>query len=117
MIETLVLPMRALITGASGFVGSHLVPLLIAAGDDVLGTGLPANAAREALQPWPSVALDIRDCSACRKVIDDFRPDVIYHLAGMAFVPEAERDFNQALLVNVAGTYNIFHSRHDLRLN
>lgn len=101
--------MKALITGACGFAGGHLVQHLVDAGDQVTGTFF-----RE-VEPWhPTFGLfidrqrlDISSPSACIELIDRIRPDVIYHLAGMAFVPEAEENFSAALTLNVAGVSNM----------
>ena len=79
--------MRALVTGACGFVGDFLARYLIEMGDEVLGTRLSEPVADA---PYSTVTLDITDAGVLRRVISDFRPEVIYHLAGMAFVPEAE---------------------------
>lgn len=105
--------MRALITGASGFVGRHLSRHLLDNGDEVQGTFLYGEKAKT---EFPRVPLDIRDLFACFKVISDFKPDVIYHLAGVAFAPDCEKDFQGALSINVGGTYNIFCACSELKL-
>lgn len=102
--------MRALVTGACGFVGGYLVPHLQASGDEVLGTVLPEAAART--YPFPVVPLDVTDSVAVFETIYSFKPDVIYHLAGMAFVPEAEENFVRALNINVGAVSHIFRACH-----
>lgn len=96
--------MRALITGAFGFAGRHLVAHLQSCGDAVLGTLLPGE--KKSVECDSSV-LDICDRTACQEVIDRFDPDAVYHLAGIAFGPDAERNFDAALRVNVGGTFNV----------
>ena len=103
--------MRALVTGAFGFAGRYLVEHLLQHGDKVMGTWLH----EESLDlKCEKAHLDIRNISDCQRVISKFRPEVVYHLAGIAFPPDAERDFSEALAVNVEGTYNVFRSCHDL---
>lgn len=102
--------MRALVTGACGFVGGYLIPHLCAAGDEVLGTVLPEAAGRT--YPYPTVALDVTDSVAVFETIYNFKPDIIYHLAGMAFVPEAEENFVRALTINVGAVSHIFRACH-----
>ena len=96
--------MRALVIGAGGFVGGYLVNHLRDCGDEVLGTtnsDSPVEGCAE------SLALDITDGPAVGALLQRLRPDAVYHLAGIAFVPEAESNFEKALQVNVAGTANI----------
>jgi GDP-4-dehydro-6-deoxy-D-mannose reductase len=102
--------MRALVTGASGFVGQYLCAALIERGDSVTGTavdvgpdGLPAVRAglRETVQ-WTRVDLRVRDDIA--RAIDLARPDLVFHLAGVTFLPQASADPGQAYDVNVVAT-------------
>ena len=96
--------MRALVTGALGFAGRHLCEYLKSCGDTVLGTRIPGEAIDASIETEP---LDVQDSVSCAKLVQDFQPDAVYHLAGIAFVPEAERDFERAVLVNSIGTYNM----------
>lgn len=99
--------MRALVIGAGGFVGGYLMDHLREMGDEVIATtvaSVPVSA------PVKTVTLDITDASAVGSVLQSVKPDVVYHLAGIAFVPEAEGNFDKTLAVNVAGTANI--ARH-----
>lgn len=105
--------MRALVTGSTGFAGRHLTRHLVESGDEVFGTCLPGEAPASRFK---TVALDIRDRAACAQIVQEFRPDVIFHLAGISFVPEAEKDFDRALDINVGGTYNMFRACQDLGL-
>lgn len=105
--------MRALVTGACGFVGQYLARHLVANGDQVLGTVMTADVS--ALS-YETTVLDVADSNACSRVISEFKPDVIYHLAGIAFVPEAEDNFQRALAVNVGAVNNIFRVCHLLEL-
>ncbi|NMC62598.1 MAG: NAD-dependent epimerase/dehydratase family protein [SAR324 cluster bacterium] len=105
--------MRSLVTGAAGFVGQHLISHLRECGDEVLATDL--------LMPRSNLGcsaqmLDICDPDACAKVLNSFKPEVIYHLAGMAFVPDAEANFEKALRANVLGTSIIYRMCHLLEL-
>lgn len=99
--------MRALITGASGFVGHHLIQHLLECGDEVIGTGLSDPHSLTSNSGVQQLQLDVRDSRRVRQVVLNTAPDVIYHLAGIAFVPEAERNFELALAVNAGGTLSI----------
>lgn len=96
--------MRALVTGACGFVGGYLTRHLIERGDETCATffALTPNGL-----PCATAQLDVSDSEQCREVIRSFAPEAVYHLAGMAFPPDAERNFANALSINVGGTFNV----------
>lgn len=101
--------MKALVVGANGFVGRHLVSHLMSQGDDVCATVMGAPIAGLEKR---CVALDITDYHATGDVIGEVAPDVVYHLAAIAFVPEAEANFEQTLRINVGGTSNVVRQCH-----
>ena len=101
--------MRALVTGAAGFVGSHLVKHLLAQGDTVVASVAPGQ---KCVDSVTLAELDITSYESCLEVISRYEPEIVYHLAGIAFVPEAENDFSKALEVNVGGTHNLVRSAH-----
>ncbi len=104
--------MRALITGVSGFVGQHLTAHLLECGDDVSGA---CNAGKKNLN-LPCFDLDVTDQKSTDALVAQLKPEVIYHLAGIAFVPEAEENFEKTLRVNVLGVHNIIRSVEKLKL-
>ncbi len=91
---------RALITGVRGFTGYYLQRELEQAGYEVYGTVLPGEAAGGRL-----VAMDLLDQASVEDVIRQVRPDVVAHLAGIAFVGHG--DAGQIYQVNVVGTRNL----------
>lgn len=97
--------MRALVTGACGFVGKHLVRHLLDSGDEVVGTYLGPKP--DPIEGARLLPLDITDRDACSRLLNSEKPEVIYHLAGISFVPEAEADFGRTLQVNVTGAVNL----------
>lgn len=99
---------RALVIGANGFVGRHLVTHLKESGDEVVRAGLRVSRSTED----DFLSVDITDARSVRAVIQAVQPDVTYHLAGIAFVPEAEEDFDKVLRINVAGTANVVRQCH-----
>lgn len=102
--------MRALVIGAAGFVGQYLIQHLREQGDEVFGTSL--DGAIPGLPREAGLPLDITNQQGCGEVIQRVKPDVVYHLAGISFVPEAESDFARTLQVNVGGTANVVRHCH-----
>lgn len=101
--------MRALVVGAGGFVGYHLISHLQECGHEVIATtqeGTCAGFAGECLK------LDITDGNRCADALQRVNADFVFHLAGVSFVPQAEADFDQTLLVNVAGTSHLIRQCH-----
>lgn len=68
--------MRALVTGAAGFAGGHLLALLRANGHDVMG--LDRQERRD------SIGCDLTNYGKLEEVILSYKPDAIFHLAGMS---------------------------------
>jgi GDP-4-dehydro-6-deoxy-D-mannose reductase len=106
--------MRALVTGASGFVGQWLCAALVERGDSVTGTavdvgpdGVPPvrEELRQSVQ-WTRVDLRRREDIAA--MLDASAPDVIFHLAGVTFVPTATADPALAYEVNVVAAARMF---------
>lgn len=106
---------RALITGLRGFTGHYLARELGAAGYRVFGTVLPDGATGADSAGGPDAAFaaevfpaDLLDRAAVAGVIEQVRPDVAVHLAGIAFVAHA--DAEQIYRVNVAATRNLLEA-------
>jgi GDP-4-dehydro-6-deoxy-D-mannose reductase len=86
---------KALVTGAGGFVGTHLVSHLSESGDAVLVTD-------------PAIdGVDITDVERVADLLNDTRPEVIYHLAGWADVGASWANPATAFRVNADGTLNV----------
>ncbi len=110
--------MRVLVTGACGFVGGYLSRHLVDSGDQVTGTFLhdPPPSHPSWQLPITRVALDVTDGNACTDLINRVRPEVVFHLAGIAFVPEAEENFDRVLKINVGATNNLARACHILQI-
>ncbi len=94
--------MRALVTGAAGFAGGHLVRALTSAGHEVWATSLEPP--EDLPAPARGLVLDVTQVHAVEAVLADARPDVVFHLAGFAHVGKAERAADTCLAVNLGGT-------------
>ena len=102
--------MRTLVTGASGFVGRHLLPRLIAAGDAVLGVGLDPEGGAS---PPPGASwerLDLLDAGGLAARVADFRPERVVHLAGQSAQGLALADPAPSVRVNVLGTLHLLEA-------
>jgi len=98
--------MSALVTGGAGFIGSHLVRALLAAGEPVtvldnMRRGNPGRLPREVRL----VEGDIRDMATVVTAIEGC--DVVYHLAAQSNVLGAVSDLDYSFTTNVVGTYTL----------
>jgi nucleoside-diphosphate-sugar epimerase len=97
---------RALITGLRGFTGYYMARELAAAGYRVFGTVMPGE------EGGPDIfAVDLCDRAAVAKVVEEVQPDVVAHLAGIAFVAHVNAE--QIYRVNVVGTRNLLEALAD----
>jgi GDP-4-dehydro-6-deoxy-D-mannose reductase len=90
-----------LVTGAAGFVGRHLITALATAFPEVriVGTGL-----RGVANVMP---MDITQPDAVRELIAAEKPDICFHLAGIAAVGQARENPGRAWMVNLQGSLNL----------
>lgn len=99
--------MRVLVTGIAGFVGPVVAGALRAAGHEVRGLVQPGPPSpRLVALGLPAAALhegDVTDATGLGRLLAATRPDAILHLAGLTFVPAAERDPAETYRVNVGG--------------
>lgn len=108
--------MRALVTGGAGFVGQWLARSLLALGESVDLAGLeqsfagPAILTAEERAGTRWLAADMRDADAMDAAVEASRPDVVFHLAGVSFPPDADRTPTTTYDVNVLGAVRLLKS-------
>jgi GDP-4-dehydro-6-deoxy-D-mannose reductase len=111
---------RVLVTGVTGFAGSHLVDYMLDRGDcEIVG-----------IQRWRSrteniehfadritlLECDLRDASSTRDTLEKVRPDWIFHLAAQSFVPTSWSAPTESLSTNIIGQVNLFEAVRRLGL-
>ena len=104
-----------LVTGGAGFIGSHLVDALVAAGASVrvlddLSSGRRENLVASA-KAIDFVEGDIRDVETCRRACRGSQ--IVFHLAAVGSVPRSMKDPAHTLAVNVGGTTNVLTGARD----
>jgi len=114
--------MRALITGMTGFAGSHLAEYLLAEHPDVevFGTYRWRSRMDNVEHLRSKVKLleaDLRDYTSMYNALERSRPDFIFHLAAQSFVPSSWTAPNETLTTNIAGQTNLFEAIRSLRLD
>lgn len=105
--------MRALITGITGFAGSHLAELLLAEGFEVFGTARWRSKMDNVEHILDSIALvecDLRDAGSVTKVIADVKPDHVYHLAAQSYVVSSWKAPQETLTTNIVGQLHLFEA-------
>lgn len=114
---------RALVTGGGGFVGQWLSRALLREGWDVTATTMtdvpePATLTAAELASITWRGIDLRagaDRRSLFGLIEHERPDAIFHLAAISFVPAAGNDPMRALDTNVGATVRLVESMRQLR--
>ena len=114
--------MRALITGITGFAGSHLADYLLAEQSDVEIFGTYRWRSRmENIDHLDGkinlLECDLRDAAAVHGVLAEVRPDYIFHLAAQSFVPASWRAPSDTLTTNLIGQTNLFEAVRMLELD
>jgi GDP-4-dehydro-6-deoxy-D-mannose reductase len=114
--------MRALITGITGFAGSHLADYLLAEHPEVEVYGTYRWRSRmdnvEHLgEKLRLVECELRDPSSVRWAMEEARPDVVFHLAAQSFVPSSWSAPGDTVLSNLAGQINLFEAIRALELD
>lgn len=112
---------RILITGADGFIGSHLTEALVKSGNDVrafvlynsFGTrGWLEYAPSDITQQIEFHAGDIRDFTSVRKAVEGC--DIVLHLAALIAIPYSYEAPGSYVDTNITGTLNVLQAARDL---
>src|SRR5207302_9544767 len=106
--------MRVLVTGITGFAGSHLAEALLAGGDDELfGTsrdaGWPPSCSHLAERVKFRVC-DLCDAEAIGQLIRDVRPEQVYHLAGYAHAGHSFQEPDAAWDGNLTAARRLYNA-------
>ena len=112
---------RILVTGITGFVGSHLAEYILAESPDIRIVGLvrwrsPKDNIRQILDKIELCYGDLSDLPSLKALLAENKPDVIFHLAAQSYVPFSFSSPVATLQANVIGTCNLLEAVKELKL-
>jgi GDP-4-dehydro-6-deoxy-D-mannose reductase len=105
---------RVLVTGITGFAGSHLVDYMLERGDvEVHGT-IRWRSRTENIEHFRHlvklVECDLRDSTSTRDMLEEVQPEWIFNLAAQSFVPTSWNAPHESISTNALGQLNLFES-------
>ncbi len=115
--------MKVALTGAGGFIGSHLAQRLVREGHHVTALvrytsrgdwGLLDELTPDVLQHVSVVAGDLRDAEAVREVVRG--ADLVFHLAALIAIPYSYVHPREVVETNVMGTYNVLSAAREFQV-
>ena len=112
-----------LITGITGFVGSHLADYILSLKSDINLYGIKRwhlsrmDNIEHILDKIKLVDCNITDSVSTRKAIEKIKPDIIFHCAAESFVSPSWDNPHQYMNVNYIGTVNLLESIRDFNPN
>jgi len=114
--------MRVLITGITGFAGSHLADYILQSHPGVEVHGLVRWRSRleNILHLKDKIKLheaDLKDGVSLKKCLEEVKPDRIFHLAAQSFVPTSWRCPSETFTINAVGQINLFEAVLSLKLS
>lgn len=104
---------KVLVTGHTGFKGSWLCQILLGTGAKVVGYSLEAPTQPSLFElagldaKMTSVIGDVRDFDHLKQVFDDFKPEIVFHLAAQPLVRDSYANPRYTYETNVMGTVNL----------
>ena len=116
---------NVLITGVSGFVGSHMAKHLLSEEAKVFGLDrrradgtTPQNIKYLGIEKEVSLLEgDVRDISSIATALDQAKPDIIFHLAAQSFIPRSFSCPGETMDVNCLGTANLLEAVRNKELD
>jgi len=111
---------KALITGITGFVGSHMAELLLEEGFEVHGLCRWRSRTENIDHIKGKIHLiegDLLDSHSLQKLMMDVRPEYVFHLAAQSFVPASWTSPAVTLEINIVGSCNLFEAIRAAKLN
>jgi len=109
----------ALITGITGFVGSHMAELLLKEGFEVHGLCRWRSRTENIDHIKEKIHLvegDLLDVHSLQKLLMDVRPSYIFHLAAQSFVPASWTSPAVTLEINIVGSCNLFEAVRTVKI-
>lgn len=107
-----------LVTGADGFIGSHLTELLLSEGYQVRAlsqyNSFNSNGWLEDVPQSPALEIvsgDVRDAAFCRRIVEGC--DTVFHLAALIAIPYSYEAPDSYVDTNIGGTLNICQAARD----
>jgi GDP-4-dehydro-6-deoxy-D-mannose reductase len=111
---------RVLVTGLTGFAGSHLVDYMLTRGDcEIIGIQRWRSRTENIEHFTDKITLlecDLRDATSTRDTLERARPDWIFHLAAQSFVPTSWIAPTESLTTNVLAQVNIFEAMRHMNM-
>lgn len=111
---------KALITGITGFAGSHLAELLLKKGHEVWGTTRPRSKADNLDSIKNQLHLedaDLLDSHSLYSIVSKIKPDYIFHLAAQSFVQSSWASPANTMELNIVATVHLFEAVRRAQIN
>jgi GDP-4-dehydro-6-deoxy-D-mannose reductase len=109
---------KCLVTGCSGFIGSHLADFLIDKRLIVVGTTFPDSGATKHIREKATfVNCDFRDKDNVTEVVRQANPDYVFHLAAQSLVLPSWEDAENTFKANILGTLYLLEAIKNQGIN
>jgi len=109
---------KSLITGITGFVGSHLADYLIEKGEEVQGIyrwRSRNDSIKHIKDKITLIPCDLTDSTSVTRCLEETRPDYIFHLAAQSYVTDSFTQPNATVQANIVGTLNLLEGIRALK--